>query len=177
VWRSKFLASSLIVDELAKWKAVLYRRYDEAVDATKTLLEEQSRLHEYMHKSYNCLKSIQNKLDQSAMKQKSRTEENTLTLAAEIEKMSLDLHTMLVSSTPLSSPKTKRIVVLTPGQEKAQKVLSGPKLSYLPLENLSADESAAAFRKEIVQRFHPNARFEYLTMNCCAHCSGEIKLL
>lgn len=43
VWRSKFLASSLMVEELARWKSALTQRLHEFQESTKCLLEERNK--------------------------------------------------------------------------------------------------------------------------------------
>lgn len=48
VWRSKFLASSLMVEELARWKSALTQRVQEFQENTKYLLDDRN-------KSYNTL--------------------------------------------------------------------------------------------------------------------------
>ncbi|CAH1109571.1 unnamed protein product [Psylliodes chrysocephalus] len=45
VWRSKFLASSLMVEELAKWKSALTNRSYELQEVIKTLLDERKKIH------------------------------------------------------------------------------------------------------------------------------------
>lgn len=52
VWRSKFLASSLMVEELAKWKAALCQRTTDLQEAIKRLMEECSRSRETLVRSY-----------------------------------------------------------------------------------------------------------------------------
>ena len=32
-------------------------------------------------------------------------------------------------------------------------------------------------RSALLHRFHPNTRYEHLTVNCCSHCNGEIKVV
>jgi len=44
VWRSKFLASRVMSDELARWKSALYYKYKESYHALQNLLEEHSKI-------------------------------------------------------------------------------------------------------------------------------------
>jgi len=46
VWRSKFLASSLMVEELARWKASLMHKNKKLLDSNKQMLETMSTLRE-----------------------------------------------------------------------------------------------------------------------------------
>lgn len=58
VWRSKFLASSLMVEELAKWKAVLTERNQQLSVSNKKLLETFSVLRDMEIELYQNLKFI-----------------------------------------------------------------------------------------------------------------------
>merc|ERR1712048_380972 len=44
VWRSKFLASRVMSDELARWKSVLYYKYKDSHTALQNLLHEHSKM-------------------------------------------------------------------------------------------------------------------------------------
>lgn len=46
VWRSKFLASSLMVEELARWKASLMQKNKNLLESNKQMLETMSTLRE-----------------------------------------------------------------------------------------------------------------------------------
>lgn len=48
VWRSKFLASSLMVEELARWKSALTQRLNEFQENAKCLLEEKNKVYNNM---------------------------------------------------------------------------------------------------------------------------------
>lgn len=52
VWRSKFLASSLMVEELARWKAALCQRTTDLQEAVKRLLEERSKVRDTALRTY-----------------------------------------------------------------------------------------------------------------------------
>ncbi|KRT83047.1 hypothetical protein AMK59_4544, partial [Oryctes borbonicus] len=62
VWRSKFLASSLMVEELARWKSVLTNRLNDAQDVLKNLIEERNKTRSYSIKCLNNLSQINEKL-------------------------------------------------------------------------------------------------------------------
>ncbi|CAG9857306.1 unnamed protein product [Phyllotreta striolata] len=65
VWRSKFLASSVMVEELAKWKAALANRITELQETTRTLLDERRRIHNQQMEMYENLKAINEKMDEN----------------------------------------------------------------------------------------------------------------
>lgn len=58
VWRSKFLASSLMVEELARWKSALTHRVGEFQESTKGLLEERSEACCALLGSQRCLMEV-----------------------------------------------------------------------------------------------------------------------
>lgn len=61
VWRSKFLASSLMVEELATWKKVLNQRTEELQQAVKQMLDERCRARDMMINTYKNLSSLHDK--------------------------------------------------------------------------------------------------------------------
>ncbi|KAK9739634.1 hypothetical protein QE152_g8788 [Popillia japonica] len=62
VWRSKFLASSLMVEELARWKSVLTNRLNDIQDVLKNLIEERNKTRSYSIKCLNNLIQMNEKL-------------------------------------------------------------------------------------------------------------------
>lgn len=58
VWRSKFLASSLMVEELARWKSALTQRLHEFQENTKCLLEERKNVLNNMCKTHQSLLDV-----------------------------------------------------------------------------------------------------------------------
>lgn len=58
VWRSKFLASSLMVEELARWKSALTQRVQEFQENTKCLLEERNKVYNTLLKTQHRMLDI-----------------------------------------------------------------------------------------------------------------------
>lgn len=58
IWRSKFLASRLMIDELATWKADVMRKLRESQRALQQLLQEQLELKRILQGSSSCLDGI-----------------------------------------------------------------------------------------------------------------------
>ena len=48
VWRSKFLASSMMVDEMASWKAKLFIELKDCQKALRRILEERDQIREHL---------------------------------------------------------------------------------------------------------------------------------
>ncbi|KAJ8918154.1 hypothetical protein NQ315_011611 [Exocentrus adspersus] len=62
VWRSKFLASSLMVEELAKWKSALAIRTNELQEVLKTLLDERKKICKKNRSTYSNIKATAEKI-------------------------------------------------------------------------------------------------------------------
>lgn len=60
VWRSKFLASSLMVEELAKWKAALSEKNSQLVASNKRLMETIATVRDMEIELYSNLKFLSN---------------------------------------------------------------------------------------------------------------------
>ncbi|XP_071451262.1 golgin-45 isoform X3 [Hetaerina americana] len=59
VWRSKFLASSIMVEELARWKAAFSQRASDLQEALNRLLEERASIKEGLFKTYSFIFHIE----------------------------------------------------------------------------------------------------------------------
>ncbi|XP_026680788.1 golgin-45 [Diaphorina citri] len=104
VWRSKFLASSLMVEELAKWKAALTQKVCDYQDITRKILTEHQITHVATSKTYTNLAILGNNFDLSVMtdaeariKPKSST---VVDLATGCESLSASLKEQLLGSSP-----------------------------------------------------------------------------
>lgn len=126
VWRSKFLASSLIVDELAKWKAKLYHRYDETLEALHELLEEHQHLKEQLRSTYSYLQSLHKSFDRTSALSfhNHNTPKTVLDLSVCTKKLSSSLHLRLLGSSAISENTDHVSEEMTSGEQKAQLVSS-----------------------------------------------------
>lgn len=66
IWRSKFLASRLMIDELASWKAELSLQFKESQRALQCLLKEHEDLKKMLAKCNGCLKEAVESLNYNA---------------------------------------------------------------------------------------------------------------
>lgn len=186
VWRSKFLASSLMVDELARWKAVLNHQLDEALHIIKVLFGELEKISKHSTSTLSYLNSISEKCGCGLCNQKHETAENAIAITEEIEHVAKLLHEKLCGSEltlAAASGKQKTIhnLNMTSGQQMGYQILTHC-LSHNQLnpENVLPECHSCAFShlyKGGVPRFHPSARYEHLTFNCCYQCRGDIKLM
>ena len=67
IWRSKFLASRVMIDELAGWKAELLLHFKESLKALQCLLNEREELAKESVRCHSQLLELSDKLQQSTM--------------------------------------------------------------------------------------------------------------
>uniref|UniRef100_T1IVG2 Uncharacterized protein n=1 Tax=Strigamia maritima TaxID=126957 RepID=T1IVG2_STRMM len=130
VWRSKFLASSLVVDELAKLKAVLSHRYNEVLDTLQNLLDDQMNICQQLQNSYGYLKAVQKNVE-PLIDQQCRQPDSIVSLSTEIEKIALKLH-LIIGNSNKTFFVDKGKINFSPAQEKAKKMISESRLCFRP---------------------------------------------
>ncbi|XP_013778843.2 golgin-45-like isoform X1 [Limulus polyphemus] len=189
VWRSKFLASSLMVDELAQWKAHLSRHFEETKDAIHLLLAERQQARQDMMQTYRTLSLLRETFEPVAIQhQKGKVQSATLLkLASGNRGLAQAVYSRLLGS---STNRVEREVewdaveLYTAAEEFAQKVLF-PKNSTSILDTQSKDGNLSFDGRNALSlrigsklcRVHSCTGHEQSVVNCCRHCSGEVKLL
>lgn len=190
VWRSKFLASRVMAEELTNARAALQRQTREAQGAIQDLLlerEEFSRDMVHTHRSLEqLLVSLQWGRQQTYYP--SAQPLSTGELAAANHKLADAINSHLLgnisssSNVAKSSGGTTEELCSTPAEKMAEKVLknldpisSSENKADAPL----SDSTPSNFlgNKKSIGRFHPYTRYENITFNCCERCSGDILVL
>ncbi|KAH0625014.1 hypothetical protein JD844_033022 [Phrynosoma platyrhinos] len=168
VWRSKFLASRVMTDELTNSRAVLQRQARDAQSAIQDLLSERDQFRQEMI-------SAQNTQPRS-----------TAELAAVNHKLAKAVTSHLLGNTDnTNSPKKSSSpteLCNTPAEKMAEMVLrmlDPGSCKEASSELAFAEPSASSFLspKKNIGRFHPYTRYENITFNCCNHCQGELLAL
>ncbi|KAK3511007.1 hypothetical protein QTP70_029014 [Hemibagrus guttatus] len=189
VWRSKFLASRVMAEELTNSRAALQRQIREAQTAIQDLLrerEEFSRDMTYTHRSLEqLLVSLQWGRQQTYYP--SAQPLSTGELAAANHKLADAINSHLLGNTGKSSSTSVKSssaseLCNTPAEKMAEKVLrildpiSCPDSAG---DSANPDSTVSPFlpNKKSIGRFHPYTRYENITFNCCEHCSGELLVL
>ncbi|XP_046673009.1 golgin-45 isoform X2 [Homalodisca vitripennis] len=161
VWRSKFLASSIMVEELAKWKALLSRRVQDLQDVTRRLLDERTKVREYLINTYKDLHALCSNLDMTPPRSS-----NILDLSEVNMQLSAmaRLQTRGNSSTdlPLWDTECQRTTAV---EALAFELIKHP---VPELENADAAYSAVMGAAVALSSFSPA---------CCGHCTGQIKTI
>lgn len=195
VWRSKFLASSMMVDELVGMRVTLSHKLEEAEEALKVLLAEHDLARQHTLNMYRMNKQLREAFDPMAAQSGGLPllpSADLVTLAVEGDVLAETVRDRLLGelgrsvgcNIPLAGLET-----FTPGQKIATQLVH-------QLEGLHGSagvgtgggggssggsggecSTVCPGRSALLHRFHPNTRYEHLTVNCCAHCNGEIKVV
>ncbi|XP_015671465.1 golgin-45 [Protobothrops mucrosquamatus] len=187
VWRSKFLASRVMSDELTNSRAVLQRQARDAHSAIQDLLNERDQFRQEMIAAQKLLEELLVSLQWGRQQTyyPSAHPHSTVELAAVNHKLAraVTLH-LLGNSSIANSPKngsSSTELCNTPAEKMAEMVLrmldSG---KCTEVSELSFSEpSTASFLspKKNIGRFHPYTRYENITFNCCDRCKGELLVL
>ena len=73
IWRSKFLASRLMIDELASWKAELSMQFKDSQRALHCLMKERNKLCQELYECNSYLQRTVDSLQQQLVTQRSDT--------------------------------------------------------------------------------------------------------
>lgn len=184
VWRSKFLASRVMADELTNSKAVLQRQNRDAQSAIQDLLSEREQFRQEMIATHKFLEELLISLQWGREQTycPSAQPHSTAELALTSHKLAKAVHSHLLGNVGISSQKKIPSSVefcSTPAEKMAEKVLRI--LDPVTCTESSADSPFAESStttllaaKKNIGRFHPYTRYENITFNCCNHCQGEL---
>ncbi|CAL8243599.1 unnamed protein product [Lota lota] len=185
VWRSKFLASRVMADELTNSRAALQRQNREAQGAIQDLLSERDEFSRGMVLTHRCLEELLVSL-QWGRQQTYYPSTQSLTvgeLASANHRLAHAISSHLLGNVGKSSGATTTAHICnTPAEKMAEKVLktlapvSSPNSEAEPSFSDSSPPSFLANQKSI-GRFHPYTRYENITFNCCERCSGDLIVL
>ncbi|KAG0693514.1 Golgin-45 [Chionoecetes opilio] len=193
VWRSKFLASSMLVDDLVGMRVGLGRRLEDAEEALRVLLAEHDLARQHTLNMYRMNKQLREAFDPLAVQSGGLpplASADLVTLAVEGDVLAETVRNRLLGELGRSvgcSLSLDGLESSTPGQKIASQLVNqldglrgeGEAVSGGGGEGGSRGECSTVCpgRSALLHRFHPNTRYEHLTVNCCAHCNGEIKVV
>ena len=179
VWRSKFLASSLMVEELAKWKAALCQRTTDLQEAIKRLLEDRNVIRDTSLKTYRTLSILRENFDSVGKVSCKRHElptTNILDLTQGCCQVAEILKVQLLSGVEnISLQREINITGLdmkTLAEKTAEQVLMSPKLLMSGRQDIACSAVMGAAVAIGGGIFLPRCQSN---ITCCPHCSGEIK--
>nr|XP_046246334.1 golgin-45 [Scatophagus argus] len=190
VWRSKFLASRVMAEELTNARAALQRQTREAQGAIQDLLLEREEFSRDMVLTHRSLEQLLVSLQWGRQQTyyPSAQPLSTGELAAANHKLADAINSHLLgntsgsSSVVKSSSATAEQLCSTPAEkmaEKVLKILDPISCSENKTDSPLCDSAPSDFlnNKKSIGRFHPYTRYENITFNCCERCTGEILVL
>uniref|UniRef100_A0A8C9AYX1 Basic leucine zipper nuclear factor 1 n=1 Tax=Prolemur simus TaxID=1328070 RepID=A0A8C9AYX1_PROSS len=184
VWRSKFLASRVMADELTNSRAALQRQTRDAHSAIQDLLSEREQFRQEMIATQKLLEELIVSLQWGRQQTYSPSAQphSTAELALTNHKLAKAVNSHLLGNVGISSQKKIPSTVefcSTPAEKMAEKVLR----ILDPVTCTESSSDGAFFEsspttllatKKNIGRFHPYTRYENITFNCCNHCQGEL---
>ncbi|XP_006887472.1 PREDICTED: golgin-45 [Elephantulus edwardii] len=184
VWRSKFLASRVMADELTNSRAALQRQSRDAQSAIQDLLSEREQFLQEMLATQKLLEellvSLQWGREQSYYP--NAQPHSTAGLAVTNHKLAKAVNSHLLGNVGNNSQKRIPTTVefcSTPAEKMAETILhilDPATCTETSPGSPFSESSPAAFltTKKNIGRFHPYTRYENITFNCCNHCKGEL---
>ncbi|GAA6219637.1 golgin-45 [Lates japonicus] len=195
VWRSKFLASRVMAEELTNARAALQRQTREAQGAIQDLLLEREEFSRDMVLTHRSLEQLLVSLQWGRQQTyyPSAQPLSTRELAAANHKLADAVNSHLLGNTNSNSGNSSGNVVKsssataeqlcsTPAEkmaEKVLKILDPISCTENKTEPPLSDSTPSNFlnNKKSIGRFHPYTRYENITFNCCERCTGDILVL
>ncbi|POI27479.1 hypothetical protein CIB84_008771, partial [Bambusicola thoracicus] len=184
VWRSKFLASRVMADELTNTRAILQRQTRDAQSAIQDLLNERDQFRQEMIHTQKLLEELMVSLQWGRQQTyyPSAQPYTTTELASVNCKLAKAVSSHLLGNVGTSSPKKTSTAVEfcnTPAEKMAERVLrvlDPAARTETSTEASFSETSPSSFlsTKKNIGRFHPYTRYEDITFNCCDHCQGEL---
>lgn len=187
VWRSKFLASRVMADELANSRAVLQRQHREAQSAVRDLLSERGQFRQDMGATQKLLGELLVSLQWGEAQTccPGMQPRSTADLALANHKLAKAIHAHLLGN--VGTNGQKKILPTdefcsTPAEKMAETVLcilDPATCTERSPDNPFSESSPTSLlaTKKNIGRFHPYTRYEDVTFNCCSHCQGELTVL
>nr|CAJ82660.1 basic leucine zipper nuclear factor 1 (JEM-1) [Xenopus tropicalis] len=182
VWRSKFLASRVMADELTNMRTNLQRQNRDAQSALQDLLSERERLRHEMSETQKTLEELLDSLQWGRQKIYAPIPQphTTTELIAANLKLAKAIQSHLIGNTGSDhqKPAAKPIEYCsTPAENMAEmllKVLDPVSCTDGSPDIPFSDSSSFLVAKQNIGRFHPYTRYENITFNCCDRCRGEL---
>ncbi|TRY67574.1 hypothetical protein TCAL_07826 [Tigriopus californicus] len=178
LWKSKFLASSVIVDELARWKAGLIHHSDEYNHGVRVLLQEHALLWDSLMKTYGLLSRLKTAFD--PLKKPPTPPEcvslngladYSLKCAQELRERLIgqnDLKTEDLNGEPLMPKQLNTL-----GEEKLKEILAKPLAygasDYSEVASLAVTGCARPHLRKLGDQLVTPTGFK-----CCTHCQGTV---
>ncbi|KAM9005900.1 golgin-45 [Sarcophilus harrisii] len=183
VWRSKFLASRVMADELTNARAALQRQSRDAQSAIQDLLSEREQFRQEMITTHKLLEELLVSLQWGREQTYYPSEQphSTAELASANHRLATALNSHLLGNVGTKNLKKASPAFefcSTPAEKMAETILRilDPATCTESSSEIFSESSPATLlsTKKNIGRFHPYTRYENITFNCCNHCQGEL---
>ncbi|XP_042905299.1 golgin-45 [Parasteatoda tepidariorum] len=178
VWESKFKASSLMVKELAQWKASLSHKLNDSIAALDSMLREHDILFKQLHTTHIILEQTLDAFDPSA-KQTYKNHDQSLSvleLAVELKSLSSKIQERLIGKQIFDNKSTvSGLRQFTNAELLVYDLFSN-------FERLSSKD--VPFNKNTIKdagltacHVLPHQCANDANVRYCKHCSGEVEII
>ncbi|XP_020729818.2 golgin-45 isoform X2 [Odocoileus virginianus] len=184
VWRSKFLASRVMADELTNSRAVLQRQNRDAQSAIQDILSEREQFRQEMIATQKLLEELLVSLQwgREQTYYPSGQPHSTAELALTNHKLAKAVNSHLLGNVGTNGQRKVPSTVefcSTPAERMAEtvlRILDPVTCTESSPDNPFSESSPTTLlaTKKNIGRFHPYTRYENITFNCCNHCQGEL---
>lgn len=186
LWKSKFLASSVIVDELARWKGILMQRSDDCDHYIRLMLHERSVLWNSMSQTQEMLLKLKHAFDPLNSMENSISKEVEAASILGLVDLSLgtvqDLRDRLLGTTQLKTYNSKEVILPnqldTPAEEGLKNLLQKTNADISTLE--LSDRASLALTgaaKPYLNKLSDQTSMSRNDFKCCTHCQGVIHVV
>lgn len=185
VWRTKFLASSLMIDELAGWKAKLTHQCEDFQESLQWLANEHQHLETNIVATYRMLTRLQETLLPNCRNNNNFAGTKTTTLTGNTGPM--DLLQLTTATQQLARALYHGVhggsnlklsagphVTKTPAERfacRAEQAFEDLKCSFTPSSTVEDALSSSIMSKKCHVNGKPS--HDYAVIACCRHCSGH----
>uniref|UniRef100_A0A915J3T9 Golgin-45 n=1 Tax=Romanomermis culicivorax TaxID=13658 RepID=A0A915J3T9_ROMCU len=188
VWRSKFLASSILVDELVSWRYFLIRQFQEAQNVLRSLLAEQGTVRLKLFEAFSLLNEARDVLDIRDAGKYHRINQyhDVLDLTDALVHIGQELNAKLLNAVSAKDQKAFHhqkskdpLIGFTDIQNLAVRIIDiDSDQFYSNYYNNDFDSLDKGNPVKFLSRGHPSqCNLRNLTVNCCKRCAGEIKVV
>ncbi|KAK2573724.1 Golgin-45 [Acropora cervicornis] len=195
VWRTKFLASRMMSDELSSWKTALYTRFRQAQTALQKLLDERAHLLQFLVCTKRTIQSLQSMLRKASGRIQdfgsgsSNSNEQSIVEMASVNSSLVEETLKLAGSVlpAFSVSEMSFMVNHQSGENLAVLKMQPTSAEKLAFEVLSSDVNLQTEQqmKDVMKRMSKQyighgyqSRFSTknfrVTYDCCNRCSGPL---
>ncbi|RZC33781.1 golgin-45 [Asbolus verrucosus] len=176
VWRSKFLASSLMVEELARWKSALSARINELQESVRKLLDERYKIHKKSLRTCCLLQEVKSQLDIDKGEQceslKTCNIVDLSNLNCSTSRQIGDLVHVDVDKCDKSFERYSQLPQHTASEKIGMRLLQNPVTISSKQDAVCKALMGNAMLLGGEQMY---LKYPSNQATCCAHCTGEIK--